>query len=190
MPRPRQRTTLTIDDPHALRALAHPARQRVIEELFNGEVLTATEAARLCGITPSAMSYHLRALEQWGIVERDTSADGRERPWRATADHFSIAPRTHRAAGTAASQAFLLPWVGELQAGLERAADSLADDDADDWTTLSRGRLWLTAEESVALREEMTGVLDRYRGRTSRNHPEGARARNAYWLLLPTEGSD
>lgn len=189
MPRPRERTTITIDDPRALRALAHPARQRVINELFNGEVLTATEAARLCGITPSAMSYHLRALEEWGIVERDTSADGRERPWRATADHISVATSTHRAAGTAASEAFMLPWVGELQAGLERAAGSLAEDDADDWTNLSRGRLWLTAEEAVALREEMAALLDRYRGRTSRKHPEGARPRDGYWLLLPPEGS-
>ena len=117
MPRSRKRTSLTIDDPKALRALAHPARQRVISELFNGEVLTATEAARLCGITPSAMSYHLRALEQWGIVERDESTDGRERPWRATADHFSVAASAHRAAGPALSRTFMVPWAAELQAG-------------------------------------------------------------------------
>jgi len=41
------RSELRITDPRALRALAHPARQRVITELFSGEVLTATEAGRL-----------------------------------------------------------------------------------------------------------------------------------------------
>ena len=64
-------TEVRITDPRAMRALAHPARQRLITELFSGEVLTSTEAAELCDLTPSAMSYHLRALEKWGIVTRD-----------------------------------------------------------------------------------------------------------------------
>ena len=46
----------TITDPQALRAIAHPARQRLIAELYAGEVLTATEASRLVGLTPSATS--------------------------------------------------------------------------------------------------------------------------------------
>ena len=185
MPRSRKRTSLTIDDPKALRALAHPVRQRVINELFNGEVLTATEAARLCGITPSAMSYHLRALEQWGIVERDESADGRERPWRATADHFRVPASAHRAAGAALSRTFLVPWVAELEAGLERAADDLADGGPGELSTLSRGRVWLTVAEAKQLDRELRALLKPYQSRTSRKHPEGAVARDGYWLLLP-----
>lgn len=38
-------------------------------------------AASLVELTPSATSHHLRALERWGVVERDSSSDGRERPW-------------------------------------------------------------------------------------------------------------
>ncbi|HET6740226.1 MAG TPA: helix-turn-helix domain-containing protein, partial [Kribbella sp.] len=80
----KQKPVVVITDPQAIRALAHPARQRVIDELYNGRVLTATECAELAGLTPSAMSYHLRALEKWGIIERaDETTDGRERPWRA-----------------------------------------------------------------------------------------------------------
>src|SRR3954451_9382135 len=82
---------LVISDPRAIRALAHPARQRVIDELYNGKVLTATECAEIAGLTPSAMSYHLRALEKWGIIERaEESADGRERPWRSKAASLRI----------------------------------------------------------------------------------------------------
>jgi len=58
----------------------------VILELYSGEVLTASEAAEICGLTPSAMSYHLRALQKAGMVEREESADRRERPWRAAAE--------------------------------------------------------------------------------------------------------
>jgi DNA-binding transcriptional ArsR family regulator len=185
MPRSRKRTSLTIDDPKALRALAHPARQRVINELFNGEVLTATEAARLCGITPSAMSYHLRALEKWGIVERGESSDGRERPWRATAEHFSVPASAHRAAGAALSRSFLVPWGAELEAGLGRAADELARGGAGELTTLSRSRVWLTAAEAKQLDRDLRALLQPYQARTSRSHPEGAVGRDGYWLLLP-----
>jgi DNA-binding transcriptional ArsR family regulator len=84
-------TTLTLTDPRAIRALAHEARQQVIDELYSGAILTATEAAQICGLSPSAMSYHLRALEKWGIVVRDdTSGDGRERPWRAAAHSLAL----------------------------------------------------------------------------------------------------
>ncbi|MDX6262847.1 MAG: hypothetical protein QOH84_4535, partial [Kribbellaceae bacterium] len=61
---------VVLTDPRAIRALAHPARQRIIDELYSGRVLTATECAELAGLTPSATSYHLRALERWGIIER------------------------------------------------------------------------------------------------------------------------
>jgi len=57
-------TTLTLTDPRAIRAIAHEARQLVIDELYSGSVITATEAAQICGLSPSAMSYHLRALEK------------------------------------------------------------------------------------------------------------------------------
>ncbi len=75
---------MKLSDPKAIRALAHPARLTVIEELYSGRELTATECADLAGLSPSAMSYHLRSLAKAGIVERaDATGDGRERPWRA-----------------------------------------------------------------------------------------------------------
>ena len=52
-----------LTDPRAIKALAHPARLAVIDELFAGRQLTATECAEIAGLSPSAMSYHLRALE-------------------------------------------------------------------------------------------------------------------------------
>lgn len=179
------RSELRITDPRALRALAHPARQRVITELFSGEVLTATEAARLCGLTPSAMSYHLRALERWGIVERDESADGRERPWRATAGAINITPEAHRGAGVATSRASVHTWFADLEGDLDRLVDAVGDGESHGMT--SRGRLWLTDAEERELREDLHAVVRRHRGRTRRDHPEGARAFNVYALVLPAE---
>lgn len=78
-------TSVSISDPQAIRALAHEARLTVLEELFASQsTRTATELATRCDLTPSAMSYHLRALEKYGYVVRAASeGDGRERRWKA-----------------------------------------------------------------------------------------------------------
>ena len=53
---------MRISDPQIMRALAHPARLAVLDQLADGGTATATECARTAGLSPSAMSYHLRAL--------------------------------------------------------------------------------------------------------------------------------
>lgn len=81
---------LVLTDPRALRALAHPARTAVVDELYQGKVRTSSELAQLTGLTPSAMSFHLRALEKWGIVRRaEGGTDARERPWQRAAKGLS-----------------------------------------------------------------------------------------------------
>jgi DNA-binding MarR family transcriptional regulator len=50
---------------------------------------TASECARAVGDTPSNCSYHLRVLARHGLVEREPSSDGRERPWRALVTGFT-----------------------------------------------------------------------------------------------------
>lgn len=51
--------------------------------------MTAAQCAAGVGSTTSNCSYHLRALARAGFVERTSSSDGRERPWRATATGLS-----------------------------------------------------------------------------------------------------
>lgn len=90
------RSVVNITDPRAIRALAHRVRLDVIDELFGSEeTYTATELARRFGLTPSAMSYHLRALEKWGYVVRaQSAADGRERHWKAAAESLNVGDRS------------------------------------------------------------------------------------------------
>ena len=81
----RENNRVVLSDPRAIRALAHPARLAIIEGLPPGEALTATELAAVTGLSPSATSYHLKALAKWGIVEAgEPRVDGRDRPWKAT----------------------------------------------------------------------------------------------------------
>jgi DNA-binding transcriptional ArsR family regulator len=76
---------LKLTDPRMMRALAHPARIAIWEYLGLHGPATATECAEVAGLSPSACSYHMRALARYGFVEEDldSAADGRQRPWRA-----------------------------------------------------------------------------------------------------------
>lgn len=181
-----KRSELRITDPRALRALAHPARQRLITELFSGEVLTATEAAELVDLTPSATSYHLRALEKFGIVVREEAAtDARQRPWRAVADSISIQPQAYQQAGVAAD-ANMARWVADIEAGIGRLNRAMASDHLE-VGRVSHGRLWLTWEELQELGDRMSDLTEEYRDRTRSDHPEGARAWESYVLMLPED---
>jgi DNA-binding transcriptional ArsR family regulator len=71
------------DDPLAMRALAHPLRMRLLEELTLRGPMTATEAASYVGESPSSCSFHLRTLAKYGFVEEAEGGTGRQRPWRA-----------------------------------------------------------------------------------------------------------
>jgi len=157
-----------------------------MDELYGGSVLTSSEAAQICGLSPSAMSYHLRALEKWGIVVRDDpSSDGRERPWRASANELSIG-RGDGASGASTQQAKNAV-ISTFMVGLNKAVDAWLDNEPEaKGTTISRGRLYLSDEEAAALNRDINELLGRYgAGRTSRNRPADATPRNQYWLLLP-----
>lgn len=155
---------VVLTDPRAVRALAHPARLAVIDELFSGSVLTATECAAIAGLTPSAMSYHLRALEKWGVVVRaDAAEDGRERPWRAAGRSLSLRP-----SGTAAAQRSFDALTGLSIAQLQTELSSWTTRRAppeDPWShavTFSHEVARFTAEEATALGQEIAQVIDRH----------------------------
>lgn len=86
--RPEDRRTVT--DPRALRALAHPLRLALLDQLMTFGPRTASECAEAVGSTPSNCSYHLRALAKFGLVERVEAEDGRERPWQSTATGLQL----------------------------------------------------------------------------------------------------
>ncbi len=82
---PANRSVKRLRDPRALRALAHPIRLSLVGLLRIEGPLTATRAAELLGESSASMSFHLRQLAKYGMVEEAGGGKGRERPWRATA---------------------------------------------------------------------------------------------------------
>src|SRR5690606_38594937 len=78
-------------DRSALRALAHPLRSRILAELRVHGDATATDLAQALDTHTGATSYHLRRLEEVGLVEDTGTGTGRRRVWRSAGE---VLPRT------------------------------------------------------------------------------------------------
>jgi DNA-binding transcriptional ArsR family regulator len=73
-----------VTDVRALRALAHPLRNRLLGLLRLHGPATASQLARLVDQNSGATSYHLRQLAEYGFVEEvEGRGTARERWWRA-----------------------------------------------------------------------------------------------------------
>ena len=172
---------VVITDPAAVRALAHPARLAVIDALYSGDELTATECARLAGITPSAMSYHLRALERYGVAVRAQSrGDGRQRPWRRAGSTLQI-DLTSDSHGQGAATATEVLVESTMAEDRRRLAEWLSlepgDEQSRQWrrtTVYERTQITVTPEEARALRQSISELVSPYESETRSESPDGA----------------
>jgi DNA-binding transcriptional ArsR family regulator len=171
--------TRAVTGPGPLRALAHPLRQRLLEQLVLFGPLTATELADRVDESPSNCSWHLRKLEEHGFVEEAEGGTGRQRPWRASATGMSwedsADDHESRLAGQALSRMLLEREAARRDLALQR----LGDDEARwrDAAGSSQSLLWLTSDELAEINEKVRELLlekvDRHEDASLR--PAGAR---------------
>ena len=79
-------------DSASVKILAHPLRSRLVGALRNGGPATATALAGVLGTNSGATSYHLRKLEEVGLVVDTGEGDGKRRVWAASADFTVFDP--------------------------------------------------------------------------------------------------
>jgi len=185
-----------ITDPKAIRALAHAARLEVISELYSTQVSrTATELAALTGLTPSAMSYHLRALQKWGIVvPAATTGDARERRWKAAGTDFSI-----NSGGGVASPEFAVldleleafrrrvnAYAKTREEARERRQEGETADAASS-VVLASNLLYLTPGQRAELTEKLFDLLKDYELEDPAQVPEGAERMATMWSMIPDD---
>lgn len=182
------RDEVVLRDPRQIRALAHPARLTALDVLAGGEPATATAIATAAGVTPSAMSYHLRALERFGLVRRGESTDGRERPWLMTGRSMRVesdSPLASAAAETALAEATLDRDRAVFRDFLAREAS-----ESPEWreaATIATGSSWMTVEEAREVQQRFDELLAPYRGRFDGPRPDGARRVRTTFVLVPAE---
>lgn len=82
-----------LNDPQSAASLLSPIRKSILEAL--GEPGSATTVGQDLGLARQKVNYHLRALEEAGLVEHvedRRKGNCTERIVRATASHYLIAP--------------------------------------------------------------------------------------------------
>jgi predicted ArsR family transcriptional regulator len=180
------RRTIRLDDPRALRAYAHPLRLSLIGMLRRNGPMTATQCAAVLEENVPNCSFHLRQLAKYGLAERAPAADGRERPWQATANSTSWTddsddPAT-RLAADQLNAAILRQYIRRAEAYLAvrgeepvewRAAAGFSDD-----------MIYVTAEQLVTLTEQVEALLAPYRDRAARSST--SRPVTVVQLTIPT----
>ncbi|MET7422422.1 metalloregulator ArsR/SmtB family transcription factor [Dactylosporangium sp. NPDC005555] len=179
-----------IRDASTMRALAHPARIAILDRLFDGgEPATATELAEVCGLSPSATSYHLRELAKVNLIEQAPSrGDGRERVWRSQLQGLNIeAGPEGGAAERAADQELSLMFL-EIEDARARAWLSRRDEEPYEWYTAATSadvQIQVTADELKALNDEVLALFQRYARSRRTDLPEGARQVNVTYRTFP-----
>jgi DNA-binding transcriptional ArsR family regulator len=181
---------LLITDPRAMRALAHPARIAILQHLVADGPATATECAQPARLSPSACSYHLRALARHGFVEEDaaSAADGRHRPWRARVVALSFGDDPSQPDAVKAAGRLLLE---SLQARSEEIRAEYLDREGDyppEWRAaagLYQDILHVTPDELAEVRSRLQDVLSDYRRLDVVERPAGSRRVHTLIDLIP-----
>ena len=182
-----------LTDPRALRGYAHPLRMALVGVLRREGPMTATQAAGRLNESVPSCSFHLRQLAKYGLAERVEGADGRERPWQATAlttswDNASDDPAT-RAAANQLDAVILDHYVTRAQAFLAGR-----DSEPAEWravTGFGDSLVHVTAAELAELLRKIDALLAEYDERATdpSTRPEGTRGIGLIQLALPTPGS-
>jgi len=159
-----EKRTRLLDDPLAIRAMAHPVRLDLQNLLGREGPMTAADAARRLGISQALASHHLRQLAKYEFVEPAPGKDNRERPWRlvSTSQSWRDAARTPEGAAAADVLEQLIA---------ERALESLAQWQQQrpaeepiwrDHAGIGRSGIYLTGDELAELVQQVESLIVRY----------------------------
>ncbi|QSB06705.1 winged helix-turn-helix domain-containing protein [Natronoglycomyces albus] len=179
-----------ITDFAALKAIIHPLRARLYEELFQRGPSTATELAGFVGDSQANCSWHLRQLHKHGFVEEAEPRKGRARPWKVVDKAFNIdlgRPETEEGKVPSA-----------MDMAMEELGDAMLNQQIDgmhrwvarrrqvepEWVKASRTSVsfnFLTVDELQALNDDISALIDKHiASRAERSDPSkrppGARA--------------
>ena len=166
----------------ALRALAHPLRVELMNELSDFGPATASMLAERLGESSGATSYHLRQLAKHDIIREDPErGSGRERWWRMAPGGVTIGgPETlETPAGREVTEQISLSWQQNnerrLNAYLRRGLDTFGAE----WVqaaALSTSHLELNRDQLAEFATEYYKMLNRLKKKW-KAEPAGDRKR-------------
>ncbi|WP_406455544.1 helix-turn-helix domain-containing protein [Streptomyces sp. NBC_00876] len=185
-----------ITEAAALKALAQPRRQQILQHLNLRGPATSAILARALGLNTGATSYHLRELARYGFVADTEPPEGgarRARWWRAVPGDRRFPPPSRRTPETRlvmdelnrhAYAADLVLFERLQRESGVAAADGRGAGEWADGHAYSRGSLRLTLPELHAFFEEYIALMNRYK-RPEAETPPGARTVHTRLLAFP-----
>lgn len=182
-----------LRDPRELRALTHPVRLAMLEQLMLHGPATATELAELLqDQSPANCSWHLRQLARYGYVDEAGTGPGRQRRWRLVVESMSESDDASAELTTAADAFDDLLFEREVAA--RRAWQSARRAEPQRWQDASltaQAWAWFTVEEAAQFKAEFIALLERFVGATTErfdpaNRPAGSRPVRLVGWLVPT----
>ena len=175
-----------LDDPRMLRALAHPVRARILDELTAQGSLRAADVAAELGIPANQASFHLRQLAKYGLVEEDAAAarDRRDRAWKATApDGYDVDMADFESApGQAAAKVYRSHNAARAHALVDAAYGG--DRTPGGHSSISQVALRLDRDEARELTTELNAVVETWAART-RGRDSHRQTYSAYLMVQP-----
>lgn len=151
----------------ALRALAHPLRVEIMNELSDFGPATASMLAERLGESSGATSYHLRQLAKHDIIVEDAErGSGRERWWRMAPGGVTIgSPETlDTPAGREANELISLGWQQNNERRLATFLRRGLDTFGLEWmeaSTLSTSHLEVTRDQLAEFGREYYALQTR-----------------------------
>lgn len=161
-----------VRDLAQVKALSHPLRLRILEELASGPERTTKQVAEALGEPPTRLYHHVATLERAGLVELVATRPNRgatEKYFRAVAGMFRVDPDLFDELGAGAragaTRDLLLRAAEELGRLEARRTAATADD-----RKISRPALLVSAEvrgteeRLNAVRRRLERLLERLQG--------------------------
>ncbi|MDH6110432.1 DNA-binding transcriptional ArsR family regulator [Kitasatospora sp. MAP12-15] len=162
---PAARPARTVDA-RSLRALAHPLRMRILEQLTDEGPATSARLSDRLGESTGTISWHLRHLAEHGYIEEEQGrGTKRERWWRAVREKRVVDSALLRADPQTA-QALSLYHQQYLEQQFRRVAEALTVHPEGTWAGSGTLADWsdvrMTADQLKALNAELLAVIERH----------------------------
>lgn len=191
-----------VTDPKAVAAITHPLRMRLLGELARRGSARAVDLAEVVGEPANAVSFHLRQLARYGLIEEnpERAQNRRERWWRQTSDrgfHIDIEAIREREDGEAAVDTLRRVAEGHVVA-LHRAIRDQRSRTAPGQDPL-RSELdvisgdfavRLTRDELKEMRQELNVVLERWTEKSRSAGPDDEGERRGYYGVVMAAPED
>lgn len=171
-----------IADLAALKALAQPRRQQILQHLALHGPATSAILARGLGLNTGATSYHLRELARYGFVEEtEGNSPRRQRWWRAVPGDRRFPPRSRQ---TPEMRLVMDELNHHAYAADVELFERLQRESTTDDFAYSRSEIRLTDAELREFFEEYIALLNRYK-RAEGETPVGARVVHTRLMAFP-----